>query len=102
MQQPATIGGAHLRPRAFFESLASGFDRQIDVGLVSLSDLANRFAGGRVKRRERLARCAVLPFAANEQRLVFNGRRLGGTRLGGSGSSAGGHGKSPLCWDGIV
>src|SRR5437868_5895449 len=94
MQQPATIGRAHLGPRAFFESLASGFDRQIDVGLVSLSDLANHLAGGRVKRWERLARRAVLPFAANEQRLIFNGRRLGGTRLG-SGGGGGGHGRSP-------
>ena len=58
-EQPAALGGVHLRPRAFLEGLAGRLDGQIDVGLVALGHLADGFAGGRVDRRERLARDAV-------------------------------------------
>ena len=75
VEQSAALGGAHLRPGAFLERFARRLDGQVDVGLVAFGNLANGFAGGRVDRGEGLARDAVEPFAADEQRLVLD---LGG------------------------
>ena len=79
-QQSAAVGGVHLLPGARFQRLARGLDRRIDVGLVGLGDLAKRLAGGRVDGREGLVRVAVHEFAADEERLVLDDRRLDGAR----------------------
>ena len=81
VQQPAAVGGVHLRPRARLERLAGGLDGQVDVGLVPLGDPADDLAGGGVERLERLAGLAIDPLAADEQRLVLDLGRLAGFGL---------------------
>src|SRR5262249_43227951 len=77
---------------AFLERLAGGLDGEIDVGLVPLGDLADGLAGGGVEGGEGLARGAVDPLAADEQRLVLDLGRPGGADPGG-GLRGGGHGR---------
>ena len=77
VEQPAALGGAGLGPGAFLERLASGFDGEIDVGLIALGDLADGLAGGGIEGGEGFAGNAVEPFAADEQRLVLDLWRLG-------------------------
>src|SRR6185312_13533493 len=55
VHEPATLGGAHLRPRAGIKRLAGGLDGEIDVSLVAFRDVADLFARAWVERRKRLA-----------------------------------------------
>ena len=90
VKQAATFRGVHLRPRTGFKRLAGCLDRQVHIRLFPLGNLADDLAGGRVYGRECFPRGAILPFAADKERPVFDlGRLARGRLLAGRCSHAG-------------
>ena len=65
--EPAALGRRHAAPRAALEGLAGGADRPVDVFGISLGDVGEGLAGGRVRGLERLAGRGLGPLSVDEQ-----------------------------------
>ncbi len=99
VHKAAALARIHLLPRALVERLARGFGGLVNVGLVTLGDVGDHLAGGRVEGLEGLAALGVKPLAVDEHlRLTDFDRELGLAVGSGFGSRSGGHGNLRACW----
>src|SRR6185312_5995142 len=67
VKEAATFGGGNFAPGAALESVAGGFDGEIDVSGVGLRHLADFFAGGRIEGGEGAAGEGVSPFVVDKK-----------------------------------
>src|SRR5262249_2231299 len=63
----ATLGSGHRRPRTFIECLSCGDYSAVYILLLSFRNLCQHLASGRVNCLERLAGRSTNPFPINEQ-----------------------------------